>query len=119
MHPIIGQKTKKHRDALVEELRVISHVVGHKKESSLIRTLNLKIDEKAILGVSATCSINTHIRWIAYNMSLMLHIEETWYAFSTGRDWCTIPNFRMERILPSSNCQTILAKKYINWHGFG
>ena len=69
-------KSKKSHDTLVEELRLISHLVGHKKESSLIHTLNLKINEKAILGVFATCSINTHIRWMAYNMSLILHIEE-------------------------------------------
>ena len=74
-------KSKKTHDALVEELRLISHLVGHKKESSLIHTLNLKINEKAILGVFATCSINTHIRWMAYNMSLILHIEEAWYTF--------------------------------------
>ena len=75
--PYHWAKSKKTHDALVEELRLISHLVGHKKESSLIHTLNLKINEKAILGVFATCSINTHIRWMAYNMSLILHIEET------------------------------------------
>ena len=71
--PYQWAKSKKTHDTLVEESRLISHLVGHKKESSLIHSLNLKINEKAILGVSATC----HIRWMAYNMSLILHIEET------------------------------------------
>lgn len=75
--PYHWAKSNKTHDAAVEELRLISHLVGHKKESSLIHTLNLRINEKAILGVSATCSINTHIRWMAYNMSLIFHIEET------------------------------------------